>query len=292
MNTYSEAGIAGNVRLTSPGSINIRGIRSEGMEQGGNIQVNSERGEINSTGNIDSYSDAGRGGNIEVNAPESSVTLENVSSYGMTESGDLRIQSRRAQVKTGNVKTQAPQGSSGSIIINGRGVGTGDLSSIGTTSAGDIDVEATDGSIKTYNIEMKSDGTIGDLRLKATENIATEDITQEAGKGDANANISSGGNQTTGDINQNAGNDTNLNQTAGGDITTGDINQNAGNDTNLNQTAGRDITTGYINQKADNDTNLNQAAGGQINTPAINQTFGNESINTQRQGINQIPDNT
>ena len=144
------------MRLTSPGSINIRGIRSEGMEQGGNIQVNSERGEINSTGNIDSYSDAGRGGNIEVNAPER-VTLGDVSSYGMIESGDLRIQSRKAQVNTGNVKTQAPGGSSGSIIINGTGVGTGDLSSIGTTSAGEINVEVTDGSIETYNIEIKSD---------------------------------------------------------------------------------------------------------------------------------------
>ena len=91
LNTYSEAGRAGNVSLTSPGSINISGIRSEGMEQGGDIQVNSERGEINSTGNIDSYSEQGIGGNVEVNALESSVTLKNVSSYGMTESGNLRI---------------------------------------------------------------------------------------------------------------------------------------------------------------------------------------------------------
>ena len=110
LQTYSEKGTAGDVNLTSPGNINISSIRSQGRNQGGDIQVKSKRGEINSTGNIDSYSEAGRGGNVEVNAPESSVTLENVSSYGMTESGDLRIQSRRAQVKTGNVKTQAPQG--------------------------------------------------------------------------------------------------------------------------------------------------------------------------------------
>ena len=101
--------------LTSPGSINIRSIRSEGMEQGGDIQVDSALGEINSTGNIDSYSKAGRGGNIKVNAPER-VTLGDVSSYGMEKSGDLIIQSRKAQVNTGNVKTQAPGGSSGSII--------------------------------------------------------------------------------------------------------------------------------------------------------------------------------
>ena len=151
----------------------------------------------------------------------------------MEKSGDLIIQSRAARVNTGNVQTEAPQGNSGSIVINGTEVGTEDLSSIGTTNAGGIKVEATRGSIRIYDIENISEGTIGGLRLKAPEDIATEDITQEAGKGDTNAKISSGG-----------------------DITTGNINQNAGNDTNLNQTAGRDITTGYINQKADNDTCL------------------------------------
>ena len=77
LQTYSEKGTAGNVNLTSPGNINISSIRSQGRNQGGDIQVKSKRGEINSTGNIDSYSEAGRGGNVEVNAPESSVTLEN-----------------------------------------------------------------------------------------------------------------------------------------------------------------------------------------------------------------------
>ncbi|MDJ0517445.1 MAG: filamentous hemagglutinin, partial [Trichodesmium sp. MO_231.B1] len=283
LNTFSTEGIAGNVTVTSPGSIDISGIRSEGMQQGGDIRVESEIGEINSTGDIDSFSNQGRGGNVEINAPES-VTLADVSSYGMTESGDLRIQSRTATVETGNVTTQAPAGSSGSIVINGTEVGTGDLSSIGTTSAGEINVAATDGSIQTFDITISSDGTVGNLTLRATEDITTEDINQNAGEGDVNSEINSGGDQTTGDINQTAGGDTNNTQTAGGDITTGDINQTAGGDTNNTQTAGGDITTGDINQTAGGDATNTQTAGGDITTGDINQTAGGDATNIQTAG--------
>ena len=162
----------------------------------------------------------------------------------MEKSGNLTIQSQEAQVNTGNIKTEAPEGSSGRIVINGTEVGTGDLRSIGTTSAGEINVEATDGSIKTYDIEITSDGTIEGLRLRATEDIITRDINQTAGEGDANINIESGENQTTGDINQTAGNDANINQTAGEDLSTGDINQTFGNESINIQKDG-------VNQKTD-----------------------------------------
>ncbi|MDE5074384.1 MAG: filamentous hemagglutinin, partial [Trichodesmium sp. St5_bin8] len=274
LQTYSDAGTAGNVNLTSPGDVNISGIRSEGMEQGGDINIRSERGEISSTDDIDSYSEQGKGGYVKVDALER-VNLANVSSYGMTESGDLIIQSQQAKVNTGNVTTQAPEGKSGRIVINGTEIGTGNLSSIGTTSAGEIKVTATDGSIKTYNVEIRSDGTIGVLSLKATENINTGDIRQKAGEGDAKASISSGGNQTIGNISQEADNNTNLNQIAEGNINTGDINQIAGNNTSIDQIAEGDINTGDINQIAGNNTSIDQIAEGDINTGDINQIAGN-----------------
>ncbi|NEP70742.1 MAG: CHAT domain-containing protein [Okeania sp. SIO2G4] len=281
LNTFSTEGIAGNVTLTSPGNITISGIRSEGREQGGEITVESEIGNINSTGgNIDSFSEQGIGGNVTLTAPES-VNLANVSSFGATESGDLIIQSSTATVNTGNVTTQAPAGSSGSIVINGEEVGTGDLTSIGTTSAGAINVEATDGSITTYDIEISSDGTIGNLILRATEDVNTGDIDQNAGDGDANINIDSEGDQNIGDINQNAENDTNNIQIAEGDINTGDINQNAGNDANNIQTAEGDINTGDINQNAGNDANNIQIAEGNQNLGNVTQNAGNDANNIQ-----------
>ncbi|MGD1701889.1 CHAT domain-containing protein [Dapis sp. BLCC M229] len=280
LNTFSTEGIAGDVNLTSPGNITINGIRSEGMQQGGTITVESEIGEITSTENIDSFSEQGIGGNVLLNASES-INLANVSSFGATESGDLIIQSRTAQVNTGNVTTEAPAGSSGSIIINGEEVGTGDLSSIGTTSAGEINVEATDGSITTYDIEISSDGTIGNLALRATEDVTTGDINQNAGEGDANINIESGEDQTTGDINQTAENDTNNIQTAEGDLTTGDITQTAGNDTNNIQIAEGDLTTGDITQTAGNNTNNIQIAEGNQNIGNVTQTAGNNTNNIQ-----------
>ncbi|NEP91380.1 MAG: CHAT domain-containing protein, partial [Okeania sp. SIO2C2] len=281
LNTFSTEGIAGNVTLISPGNITISGIRSEGREQGGEITVESEIGNINSTGgNIDSFSEQGIGGNVTLTAPES-VNLANVSSFGATESGDLIIQSSTATVNTGNVTTQAPAGSSGSIVINGEEVGTGDLTSIGTTSAGAINVEATDGSITTYDIEISSDGSIGNLILRATEDVNTGDIDQNAGDGDANINIDSEGDQNIGDINQNAGNDANNIQTAEGDINTGDINQNAGNDANNIQTAEGDINTGDINQNAGNDANNIQIAEGNQNLGNVTQNAGNDANNIQ-----------
>ncbi|MGB3513496.1 MAG: proprotein convertase P-domain-containing protein, partial [Microcoleaceae cyanobacterium] len=281
LNTYSTEGIAGDVNLTSPGSITINGIRSEGMEQGGTVTVESEIGNIDSTGgDIDSFSDQGIGGNVTLNAPES-VNLSNVSSFGATESGDLRIQSRTAAVNTGNVTTEAPAGSSGSIIINGEEVGTGDLSSIGTTSAGEINVEATDGSINTYDIEISSDGTVGDLIIRASEDVTTGDINQNAGEGDANINIESEEDQNIGDINQIAENDTNNIQIADGDLTTGDVTQIAGNDTNNIQIADGNQNIGNVTQTAGNDTNNIQLAGGNQNIGNVTQTAGNDANNIQ-----------
>ncbi|ABG50018.1 filamentous haemagglutinin family outer membrane protein [Trichodesmium erythraeum IMS101] len=245
LQTYSDAGTAGNVNLTSPGDVNISGIRSEGMEQGGDINIRSERGEINSTGDIDSYSKQGKGGYVKVDALER-VNLANVSSYGMTESGDLIIQSQQAKVNTGNVTTQALEGKSGRIVINGTEVGTGNLSSIGTTSAGEIKVTATDGSIKTYNVEIRSDGTIGVLSLKATEDINTGDQTAIAGEGDVFIDNDAGDDLTTGDQTAITGEgDAFIDNDAGDDLTTGDQTAiTGGGDVFIDNDAGDDLTTG------------------------------------------------
>jgi CHAT domain-containing protein/large exoprotein involved in heme utilization and adhesion len=287
LNTYSTEGTAGNVTLASPGSITLSGIRSEGMQRGGSISVTSEVGQINSTGDIDSFSESGVGGNVELNASRD-VNIANVSSYGLTQSGDLLIQSQTAGVNAGNVTTQAPGGDSGSIVINGQTVGTGDLSSIGTTSAGAIDVEATDGSIATYDVEVRSDGTAGAITLRATEDVTTDDINQEAGEGDVNIDIDSGGDQNIGDINQVAEEgDANIGIDAGGNQTIGNINQTAGGDATNVQTAGGNQTIGNINQTAGGDATNVQTAGGNQTIGNINQTAGGDATNVQTAGGNQ-----
>ncbi|GGA30808.1 CHAT domain-containing protein [Okeania sp. KiyG1] len=192
LNTYSDEGIAGDVTLTSPGSINISSIRSQGMKEGGDITVESEIGEIYSTGDIDSYSEQGKGGNVEVNASES-VTLADVSSYGMTESGNLIIESRTAQVETGNVETQA-DGPSGNVIINGSQITTGNLSSLGTTSAGILQLEATDGSITTLDLSsIASEGGAGGIDIDAPGDVTTEDQTVISEDGPAQIDIDTQG---------------------------------------------------------------------------------------------------
>jgi CHAT domain-containing protein/large exoprotein involved in heme utilization and adhesion len=287
LNTFSTEGTAGDVTLASPGTITLSGIRSEGRQEGGTVSVTSEVGEIDSRGDIDSFSEAGAGGNVELNA-SGNVNIANVSSYGLTESGDLIIQSSRARVNAGNVTTQAPEGDSGSIVINGREVGTGDLSSIGTTSAGAINVEATDGSIATYDVEIRSDGTVGALTLRATEDVTTGDIDQVAGEGDANIEVESGEDQNIGDINQVAeeGN-ANIGLESGGDQTIGDINQTAGGDAVNVQTAGGDQTIGDINQTAGGDATNVQTAGGDQTIGDVTQTAGGDAVNFPTAGGEQ-----
>ncbi|MDE5079895.1 MAG: CHAT domain-containing protein, partial [Trichodesmium sp. St18_bin1] len=238
-------------------------------------------GEINSTGNIDSYSKAGRGGNIKVNAPER-VTLGDVSSYGMEKSGDLIIRSRAAQVNTGNVKTEAPEGNSGSIVINGTEVGTEDLSSIGTTSAGEIKVEATGGSIRIYDIENISEGTIGGLRLKAPEDITTGDQTAITVEGDAIIDNDAGGDLTTGDQTAiTVEGDAIIDNDAGGDLTTGDQTAiTVEGDAIIDNDAGDDLTTG--DQTAitvEGDAIIDNDAGDNLTTGK--KTVITENITTQ-----------
>ncbi|NET11872.1 MAG: CHAT domain-containing protein [Okeania sp. SIO1H6] len=266
LNTFSTEGIGGDVTLTSLGNVSISGIRSEGIQQGGDITLESEIGEISATGDITSFSEEGRGGNIEIDAPES-VNLENVSSFGATESGDLRIQSQIATVNTGNVTTQAPDGPSGEVIINGSQITTGNLSSLGTVSSGIIRLEATDGSITTLDLEsIASEGEAGGIDLDATGDISTEDQTVISGDGDANIDLD-----------------------AGGDISVGNQEAIANQgDANIDLDAGGDISVG--NQEAianQGDANIDIQPGGNISVEE--QTAISEGGNAT---INNTPDNT
>ncbi|NEO53850.1 MAG: CHAT domain-containing protein [Okeania sp. SIO3B5] len=219
LNTFSTDGIGGDVTLTSMGNISISGIRSEGIQQGGDITLVSEIGEIRARGDITSFSEEGRGGSIDIDAPES-VNLEDVLSFGATDSGDLRIKSQTATVNTGNVMTQAADGPSGEVIINGSQITTGNLSSLGTVSSGIIQVEATDGSITTLDLEsIASEGEAGGIDLDATGDISSEDQTVFSGDGDANIDIDAGGDVSVGNQEAIANQgDANIDIQTGGDI--------------------------------------------------------------------------
>ena len=265
LSTFSTEGIGGDITLTSQGNISISGIRSEGMQQGGNITLESVIGEISSTGDITSFSEEGRGGNIDIDAPES-VNLEDVLSFGATNSGDLRIKTQTARVNTGNVTTQAPDGPSGEVIINGSQITTGNLSSLGTVSSGIIQLEATDGSITTFDLEsIASDGEAGDIDPDVTGDISSEDQTVFSGDGDANIDIE-------------------------GDVSVGNQ-EDANIDISLNN------QTAQANQ---GDTNIDGNISTETQAVQINQ--GNTNINTVEEQatfsvagnatIDNIPDNT
>ncbi|NET44683.1 CHAT domain-containing protein [Okeania sp. SIO2B3] len=297
LNTFSTDGIGGDVTLTSRGNISINGIRSEGIQQGGDITLESEIGEISATGDITSFSEEGRGGSIEIDAPES-VNLENVLSFGATESGDLRIQSQIATVNTGNVTTQAPDGPSGEVIINGSQITTGNLSSLGTVSSGIIQLEATDGSITTLDLEsIASEGEAGGIDLDATGDISSEDQTVISGDGDANIEIDAGGDVSVGNQEAIANQgDANIDIQAGGEISVENQTTQANQgDANINVQPGGNISaetqTVQVNQ---GDANINIQPGSNISaeTQTVQVNQGDTNINIQTGGNIPIEEQT
>ncbi len=270
LNSFSQEGTAGNVTLNAAGHIEIQGIRSEGLQRGGDISITSEsQNSINILGDLDTFSQQGEAGKITLFSA-GNITTQNVRSYGQTESGDLIITSQ-GSISTGSVTTEATGGSSGNIIINGQEVVAGNVSSIGTVSAGKIQIEATDGSIRTLDLTSRStEGNAGGIDLDATEDINTRDQTVDSAEGDSDIN-NNAGNDINIDGNQNATADNgnaNINNTAGNDINIdGNQNANAGENANINNTAGNDINIdGNQDATADNgNANINNNAENEVN---------------------------
>ncbi|MGB3405695.1 MAG: CHAT domain-containing protein [Microcoleaceae cyanobacterium] len=316
----SEEGTGGNISLDAAGHIETQSILSQGLQRGGDITINSDsQNSINILGDLQTFSEQGTAGNITLSAP-GNITIQNVTSFGQTESGNLIINSE-GSISTESVTTQADNGPSGNIIINGENIATGNVSSIGTDSAGIIEITATDGSVTTEDItSSSSEGDAGGIDIEATDNINTEDQTVESEEGDSTIENTAGNdintdNQTaiasdgnsaidnTAENNINTDNqtaetnngDASVSNTAENNINTDNqtaetnngnsaIDNTAENDINVNnQTARTQEGNASIENTAENDINVNnQTATTQQGNASINNTAGNDiNVNSQ-----------
>ncbi|TAF52836.1 MAG: CHAT domain-containing protein, partial [Oscillatoriales cyanobacterium] len=276
-----------------------------------NITLTAPNGTITTTGNLDTYSQSGAAGQVQITSG-SGLTLRDVTSYGNTASGNLTITSTGA-ITTTDITTLASSGKSGNVIINGTSVASGNVSSIAGTGSGNITVTATDGSVTTRNLSTTTtSGSSGSVAVSGTGSVTTGNITSSTGGTGNSGNItveSSGGSVTTGDVTteSSGGNSGNIDFSALIDIITGnltsragqssgDITLNAGRDINtgnitsaavdgdsgdINLTAGRDITAGDITSSSENGQSgdIGLVAGGNINTGDITTKDGQISLN-------------
>ncbi|NER33937.1 MAG: CHAT domain-containing protein [Oscillatoria sp. SIO1A7] len=309
LETYSDNGIAGDVSLESPGNITTGSIRSEGLRQGGNVAIASQRNISTIGGDIDSFSERGTAGNVTLSA-RGNISTNNISSYGSEQSGNVTLSSSGNSITTANIFTEAQEGTSGNISITAPGfngnIFTGNLRSVGTASgqivnsagnniatgdqtsissngnAGGIDntagasVSAGDQTVSANN------GDAGSINNTAGSNVTAGDQTVSANNGDAGSssgaiNNTAGSNVTAGDqtVSANNGDAGSINNTAGSNVSAGDqtISSNNGNAGSINNTAGSDISAGDQTISANNGD-----AGSINNTAGGNLVRGNQSV--------------
>ncbi|HIK09102.1 MAG TPA: CHAT domain-containing protein, partial [Oscillatoriaceae cyanobacterium M33_DOE_052] len=183
LNSYSANGTAGDVTITATGNITLGGdannsaIRSEGLQQGGNITITSTTGQIDaSSGSLDSYSQLGTAGNVTLNAP-GNITTANILSDGFEVGGNINITTTGGQIDTtaGSLNSYSANGTAGNVSLNAPGdIATGNIRSQGLLLGGKIDI-TTGGNLDLSAATLNSyseKGKAGDVSLAATGNIS------------------------------------------------------------------------------------------------------------------------
>ena len=297
LETYSDNGIAGDVYLESPGNITTGRIRSEGLRQGGNIAIASQRNISTIGGDIDSFSEEGTAGNVSLSA-RGNITTNNISSYGSEQSGNVTLSSSGNSITTANIVTEAQEGTSGNISITAPGfngnIFTGNLSSVGTAS-GQI-VNSAGNNIATGDqTSISSNGNAGGIDNTAGASVSAGDQTVSANNGDAGSinntagsNISAG-DQTVSANDGNAGSSSGaINNTAGSNISAGNqtVSANNGDAGSINNTAGSNISAGDQTISANNGD-----AGSINNTAGSDITVGNQTISANNGDAGSINNN-
>jgi len=200
--SYSNGGNGGEIILSAKGNIflgnvdmsgnHIHGnIKTYGSTTGGNINLNSESGMINS-GSLSSNSDQGTGGAISLTAAEN-ISTGYIYSYSQeATAGNINLTSDNGAIETGwlNSSSTSDTGNGGevkliaeeNIVLAGLDQnenlipGNGNISSdsAGSGTGGDISLRSNSGVINLGSIDASSNqGTGGDITLTDEGNIKT-----------------------------------------------------------------------------------------------------------------------
>ncbi|MDE5122836.1 MAG: filamentous hemagglutinin, partial [Trichodesmium sp. St19_bin1] len=170
--SFSKEGNAGDVTLKAKADITADTINSHGKQEGGQITISSETGNIDtSSGNfLANYSGGGDAGDITMEAPQGNITTNNIYSYADGDGGQINIKAgNNINIEGGsNIISASEPPSEGNSDKQGKG---GDITleagnNINTTAAniysganegdtGQIDITA-DNAIETGKIDLAS----------------------------------------------------------------------------------------------------------------------------------------
>jgi filamentous hemagglutinin family protein len=215
LNSYSENGNAGSVNLTAANDIqtNSIGSYSGGNGVAGRIYLESTNGEIDtSMGQLDSTSEAGSGGHIELEA-SGDIRTGFVSSYSASDSADsyagsIWMTSHNGSIDTtvgnlsgeaqispsddvsseeaasifnnaqANLESYAGGGTGGNVILKADGdITTSHISTFGPQGSGNVSITSNNGAINSGGIfSFSQAGNAGNVNLNAANNISTSHI--------------------------------------------------------------------------------------------------------------------
>jgi filamentous hemagglutinin family protein len=214
----------GNVTLTAFGDITTGSISSTSSAGGGNINLTTNNGGINTTaGDLNTSSVNGNGGNITLNASGNITTASISSDTAGGDAGTISITSSNGTINTtaGSLNAQGTAGDGNTITLNASGdITTGGISTSGF-AGGDINITSNSGRVNATNLISSSSGSTstdangGAIAINASGDITINNIAAQGFNRGGNITLTSSSASviTSGTLN------TSSQSGAGGDIT-------------------------------------------------------------------------
>lgn len=234
LDSHSQEGSGGHIEIDASGHI-LTGFVSSYSQSlsadsySGNIWITSHNGSIDtSAGQLDSHSQEGSAGHIEIDASGDILTgfvsSYNQSSSAESYSGDIWITSHNGSINTtignlsgeaqispnddvssvevasvfnnaqANLASYAHSGTGGNVILKANGdITTSHISTFGSQSSGNVNIISNNGAINTGVIFSFSQlKNAGDVTLNAAGNISTSHISAWGNKQGGNIIIDAG----------------------------------------------------------------------------------------------------
>ncbi|MEQ9549240.1 MAG: CHAT domain-containing protein [Coleofasciculus sp. G3-WIS-01] len=189
----------GDVTITALGDIITGEIQARGELSGGEINLTSTAGSIDTNaGTLFTSSDNGTGGAIALDAAGDIITAD-VLTNGAEGSGEIKLTSSSGSIDTteGTIDSSSDNSDGGAISLEAAGdITTSDIISMGAQSGGDINISGNsiDTSAGTLNSSSEN-GASGAIILDAADEINASEIDSSSTNGSGGKIDLSAGNQ-------------------------------------------------------------------------------------------------
>ena len=177
-------GLGSTVNITADRNINIAGINADVFNNNaGNLTITSNQGTINITGDLNFSVLSGNGGQVLLRANQNITTAGiNTKSQDAGNAGDIQLISENGNIDTtSGLLDTTTQGIGGNVDLQAKeNINTSDIDTSGNRGSGNIKITSESGTVNTTQGTLTSyslAGTVGDITINASGDIATGALT-------------------------------------------------------------------------------------------------------------------